>query len=262
MFELGLLGAIFLLQWLAFLPAYYFKTERFYDLVGSLTYITLMVVIIIFTATIDWRSILIAALVIIWALRLGVFLFMRIHAAGGDSRFEHIKVSPKRFFIAWTIQGFWIAFTVSAALLAMTSGNYSSIGLIDLAGLLLWLTGFSIESVADYQKSRFRKDLLLKDQSLKDSANAKPFIDTGLWSLCRHPNYCGEIMLWVGIALLALPVLEGWRLIGLLSPVFVGFLLIRVSGIPLLEIAAEKKWGDRGDYQNYKATTPRLFPGF
>lgn len=257
MFELGLLGAIFLLQWLAFLPAYYFKTERFYDLVGSLTYITLMVVIIIFTATIDWRSILIAALVIIWASRLGVFLFMRIHAAGGDSRFEQIKVSPKRFFIAWTIQGVWIAFTVSAALLAMTSGNYSSIGLIELVGLLLWLTGFGIESVADYQKSRFRKARLQNK-----TANAKPFIDTGLWSLCRHPNYCGEIILWVGIALLALPVLEGWRLIGLLSPVFVGFLLIRVSGIPLLEIAAEKKWGDRDDYQNYRATTPRLFPGF
>lgn len=257
MFELGLLGAIFLLQWLAFLPAYYFKTERFYDLVGSLTYITLMVVIIIFTATIDWRSLLIAALVIVWALRLGVFLFLRIHAAGGDSRFEQIKVSPKRFFIAWTIQGVWVAFTVSAALLAMTSGNYSSIGLIDLAGLLLWLTGFGIESVADYQKNLFRKDQLQNKTS-----DARPFIDTGLWSLCRHPNYCGEIMLWVGIAVLALPVLEGWRLIGLLSPVFVGYLLIRVSGIPLLEIAAEKKWGGRDDYQNYKTTTPRLFPGF
>ncbi len=252
MLELTLILSVFAIQWLAFVPAYAFKTERYYDLTGSLTYTSVMVIALLAVHRLDFRAILLAALVITWSLRLGVFLFSRISAAGGDSRFEQIKVAPLRFFKVWTLQGVWVTFTVSAALLAITSTVQAAFGVISALGLLLWLVGFALEVIADQQKSRFRSN--------PDNANA--FISTGLWSFCRHPNYTGEILLWIGIALIALPVLEGWRLVGLLSPAFVALLLIRGSGIPLLERAAETKWGDTEAYQRYKANTPRLFPGY
>ena len=250
--ELTLILLIFTIQWLAFIPAWHFKTERFYDLTGGLTYTLVVLLALLFTDTSHWRSVLLGLLVIIWSLRLGLFLFLRIRAAGGDSRFEQIKVAPRRFFIAWTLQAVWITFTVSAAVLAMTSTQEADFSAISVLGLVLWLVGFSMEVVADQQKMRFRKN----------PANANRFINTGLWSFCRHPNYTGEIMLWLGIALIAFPVLEGWRLLALLSPVLVATLLIKGSGIPLLERAAEAKWGDTDDYQRYKASTPRLFPGY
>lgn len=254
--ELALILFIFIIQWLAFLPACYFKTERFYDLTGGLTYTLVIVAALFFTHQLSdsghWRSELLTLLIVIWSLRLGLFLFLRIRAAGADSRFAKIKVSPMRFFIAWTLQGVWITFTASAAVMAITSVKTAEFGVISLLGLVLWVAGFIVEVVADGQKSRFRNN----------PANANDFIRSGLWSFCRHPNYFGEIMLWLGVALIALPVLEGWRLLGLLSPVFVAFLLIKGSGIPLLERAAEAKWGKSEAYQHYKASTPRLFPGY
>ena len=250
--EFSLILLIFIIQWLAFVPACVFKTERFYDLVGGLTYTLVILITLFATDYSHWRSALLTLLIVIWSLRLGMFLFLRIRATGADSRFEQIKVSPKRFFIAWTLQAVWISFTASAAIMAMTSPLTAGVSFIAMLGLVLWVVGFSMEVVADQQKLRFRQN----------PANANRFINTGLWSFCRHPNYTGEIMLWLGIALIALPVLEGWRLLALLSPVLVASLLIKGSGIPLLERAAEAKWGDSEDYQHYKANTPRLFPGY
>ena len=250
--ELTLILLIFTIQWLAFIPAWLLKTESFYDLVGSLTYTLVILIALLFTDYSHWRSALLTLLIVIWSLRLGLFLFLRIRAAGGDSRFEEIKVAPKRFFIAWTLQAVWITFTLSAAILAITATQTAGVSAISLLGFVLWILGFSMEVVADQQKHRFRKN----------PDNANQFINTGLWSFCRHPNYTGEIMLWIGVALIALPVLDGWRLLGLLSPIFVALLLIKGSGIPLLERAAEKKWGNSEDYQRYKASTPRLFPGY
>lgn len=250
--ELTLILLIFAIQWLAFIPAWLLKTESFYDLVGGLTYTLVILITLFATDYSHWRSALLTLLIVIWSLRLGMFLFLRIRATGADSRFEQIKVSPKRFFIAWTLQAVWISFTASAAIMAMTSPLTAGVSFIAMLGLVLWVVGFSMEVVADQQKLRFRQN----------PANANRFINTGLWSFCRHPNYTGEIMLWLGVALIALPVLEGWRLLALLSPVLVASLLIKGSGIPLLERAAEAKWGDSEDYQHYKANTPRLFPGY
>ncbi|MDA8694226.1 DUF1295 domain-containing protein [Pseudomonadales bacterium] len=250
--EFILILLIFVIQWLAFIPASYFKTERFYDLVGGMTYTAVILIALLYSHHGHWRSSLLAFMIIAWSLRLGVFLFLRIRAAGGDSRFENIKVSPVRFFVAWTLQGVWITFTASAAILAITSKEAAHFGFVSLLGLMLWVAGFAIEVIADQQKLHFRKE----------PDNANQFISTGLWSFCRHPNYTGEIMLWLGIALIAFPVLDDWHLLSLLSPVFVALLLIRGSGIPLLERAAEAKWGQTEAYKRYKASTPRLFPGY
>jgi len=116
--------------------------------------------------------------------------------------------------------------------------------------VLVWLVGFGFEVVADRQKRRFRSD----------PDNEGEFIRSGLWRLSRHPNYFGEIVLWVGVALVALPALEGWQHVTLVSPLFVYLLLTRVSGIPMLEEKADERWGGREDYERYKRETPVLWP--
>ena len=248
-FALGV-GLAFLIQWLAFVPAYLLQTEKFYDLTGSLTYITVIVISLVLSPDPDSRSLLLTGLVLLWAGRLGTFLFRRILRSGKDERFDEIKPSWIRFLNAWTLQGLWVTFTLSAALAAITTTFQKELGIFALMGFLIWVFGFTIEVTADAQKSRFRAQ----------PENQGRFINTGLWRWSRHPNYFGEITLWAGAALIALPVLRGWGLVGLISPLFVALLITRVSGVPMLEERADQKWGDQEDYQAYKANTPVLIP--
>jgi len=243
-------GLAFLIQWLVFIPAYIFQTEKFFDLTGSLTYITVTVMALILSKAADARSILLGALVVIWAVRLGSFLFGRIRKAGKDDRFDELKPSFFRFLNVWTIQGLWVTFTVAAALVAITTSTRKELDIFAIVGLLVWIFGFAFEVIADAQKSRFNAD----------SANKGKFIRTGLWARSRHPNYFGEIVLWLGVAIIALPVLQGWQWVAMISPIFVTLLLTRVSGVPLLEQKADKKWGGQEDYEAYKKNTPVLIP--
>lgn len=240
----------FAIQALAFIPAFLSQSEKFYDLCGSVTYISVILIAVVLSPGIDARAALIAALVVIWAIRLGIFLFMRIRRAGKDDRFDALKPSFIRFLNVWIMQGLWVTFTAAAALAAISSTLRKPIDAITAIGFMLWLCGFLFEVVADAQKRRFSKD----------PANRGRFIHTGLWSLSRHPNYFGEIMLWVGIAVIAAPVLRGWQWLTLLSPLFVYVLLTRISGIPLLEKKAEQKWGGQEAYETYKKKTPVLIP--
>jgi steroid 5-alpha reductase family enzyme len=243
-------GLAFVIQWLAFIPAYLLQTEKFLDLTGSLTYITVTVIAVLLSPVVDGRSILLLALVVIWAARLGLFLFRRILKAGKDARFDEIKPSFLRFLNFWTLQGLWVALTLAAALAAITTTTRKELGWFALIGGLVWVFGFAIEATADAQKSRFRAD----------PANKGKFIQSGLWAWSRHPNYFGEIVLWIGVAIIALPVLQGWQWVTLISPVFVALLITRVSGVPPLEKKADEKWGDQEDYEAYKARTPVLIP--
>jgi steroid 5-alpha reductase family enzyme len=243
-------GLAFLIQWLAFIPAYLLQSERFFDLTGSLTYISVIIIAVLLSPVVDGRSILLLALVVIWAARLGTFLFRRIHKAGKDARFDEIKPSFIRFLNTWTLQGLWVTLTLAAALAAITTTTRKGLDWFALIGFLVWATGFAFEVTADSQKSRFRAD----------PGNKGKFIHTGLWAWSRHPNYFGEIVLWIGVAIIALPVLRGWQWITLISPVFVALLLTRVSGVPLLEKRADEKWGGQEDYEAYKERTPVLVP--
>ena len=240
----------FAIQWVAFVPAYLLQSERFFDLTGGLTYITVTVVAVLFSDAPDARSYLLLAMVVIWAVRLASYLFLRIRKAGADTRFDAIKPSFPRFLNTWTLQGLWVTLTLAAALAAITTTERVGIGTVTAIGLLVWVAGFGLEVVADAQKSRFRAD----------PANKGRFIHTGLWSWSRHPNYFGEILLWVGVAIVALPVLRGWQWATLISPVFVALLLLRVSGVPLLEKSADEKWGGQLDYEAYKHRTSLLVP--
>jgi steroid 5-alpha reductase family enzyme len=243
-------GLIFLIQWLVFIPAYLGQSEKFFDLTGSLTYISVTIIAVVLSPVVDGRSLLLLALVVIWAARLGTFLFRRIQKAGKDARFDELKVSFLRFLNVWTLQGLWVTFTASAALAVITTTARKPLGLLALLGFLVWVVGFVCEAVADAQKSRFRAD----------PANQGAFIRTGLWAWSRHPNYFGEIALWIGVAIIALPVLRGWQWVTLISPVFVTLLLTRISGVPMLEKRADEKWGGQEDYEAYKANTPVLIP--
>lgn len=241
-------AAAFLIQWLVFIHAWRQKTERYFDLTGSLTYLTLLAMAVSM-GNADPRSLLIAGLVAIWAIRLGTFLFRRVQADGFDRRFDRIKTRFSTFFMTWTLQGLWVSLTLACALAAMTTVDTVSLGPLALIGTLVWLGGFTIEAVADWQKRKFRSQ----------PQNENQFIQSGLWAWSRHPNYFGEITLWTGIALIALPVLKDWQWITLVSPVFVYLLLTRISGVGMLEARAERTWGDDPEYRAYRARTAQLF---
>ena len=241
---------IFLAQWLIFIPSYIFETEHYFDLTGSLTYISVTLLAILFTVDISLRDILLALFVWIWAFRLGSFLFIRVKKAGSDGRFDLMKKDFWWFLMTWTIQGLWVFLTLAMALAAITSESKMAIDIFAIVGTLIWIFGFSIEVIADQQKTNFKDD----------PANKDKFINVGLWSWSRHPNYFGEMVLWIGIALIAFPVLIGWQLIALISPIFVIFLLTRISGVTMLESRGYKKWGDDEEYKNYIKNTSVLIP--
>jgi steroid 5-alpha reductase family enzyme len=243
-------GLAFVIQWIVFIPSFVRQTEKFFDLTGSITYISVTTLALLLSSAIDARAILLWALVVIWAVRLGTFLFRRIQKAGKDDRFDELKPSFVRFLNVWTIQGLWVTFTAAAAWVAITTTHRQELDAFAVIGLLVWMFGFAFEVIADAQKSRFNAD----------PANKGKFIQIGLWSRSRHPNYFGEIVLWIGVAIIALPVLQGWQWVALISPVFVTLLLTRVSGIPLLEAKADKKWGGQPEYEAYKKRTPVLIP--
>jgi steroid 5-alpha reductase family enzyme len=240
----------FIVQWIALIPAYLLKTEHFYDLTGGATYLAVIIFAFIQSEQYDLRSIILTCLVSIWAIRLASFLFLRVRKQGSDSRFDDIKLDFWRFSIAWTVQGLWVLLTAGAAIAAITSGHKTNFGWLGLVGLVLWLIGFSIEAIADNQKRIFKQQ----------KNTHSDFIQTGLWSRSRHPNYFGEILLWIGVAIIAYPALNEWQLVTLVSPIFVIVLLTKISGIPMQEEQAQKRWKDNQAYQDYKKRTPVLIP--
>ena len=242
----------FVIQWIAFLPAYIFQTEKFYDLTGSLTYLTVVWYALTFSSNhfsdLSISNITIVLLITFWALRLGSFLFMRIHKDGEDKRFRSIKPSATQFFMTWTLQGLWVSLCSMCALTAISSESGVVVNALFYIGLALFIYGFSIEIIADKQKSRFR--------SIPE--NRDSFITTGLWAKSRHPNYFGEIVLWTGIACISFSSLKGMQYLTLISPIFTYLLLVYVSGVRMLEARADKKWGNDQIYIKYKDETSKL----
>jgi|TARA_A100001011_G_scaffold200538_1_gene208846 steroid 5-alpha reductase family enzyme len=239
----------FIFHWLLFIPAFIYKTEKFYDLTGSLSYITIIFYVLVssYNGVINFGNIILSLLIIIWTLRLGTFLFLRIKKAGEDKRFREIKKSFSWFFMAFTFSGMWVSICALCALTGISNGI--ELTGVTYIGILLFVIGLTLEIIADTQKTNFRK--------IKD--NEDKFITTGLWKYSRHPNYLGEIILWIGVAIISYSSLEINQLFTLISPIFTYLLLVYVSGINLLEKSGEKKWGNLKEYRKYKKETPRLF---
>lgn len=241
----------YLIQWLFFIPAYALKTEKFYDAAGGVGFVGGTLFVMLAASSLSPLAWLLGAMVILWSLRLSLFLLVRVMRSGGDGRFDDIKTDPVRFFIAWTLQGLWVAVTASAAWAVITSGRHAELGWVSYLGVLVWLVGMALEITADVQKSRFKAD----------PAHRGDFIQSGVWSVSRHPNYLGEILVWVGVLVTAAPLLVGWQWVTILSPVVVVLLLTKVSGIPKLEARADERWGGQEAYEEYKRNTPVLIPG-
>ena len=243
---------IFIIHWISFIPANIYKTEKFFDLTGSLAYIS-VVSYVLYSKSKSFDSIfgeiIISASIIIWAIRLGSFLFLRIKKAGEDKRFREFKKSSSRWLLTWTTSGMWVTICSLCALTAISSNSVIEIGLLFYFGLFLFITGLIIEIIADLQKTRFRSI----------PTNKEKFISTGLWSRSRHPNYVGEITLWFGISIMSFSNLNGLELITLISPIFTYWLLVYVSGVNILEKNGQKKWGHLDSYKEYLKNTPRLF---
>lgn len=240
----------FILHWLAFIPAFAYQTEHYFDLIGSASYIGTVILTVALHPGMDTRGLIISVMIAVWAVRLGSFLFARVKKAGKDRRFNEIKTRFFRYMFTWTLGGAWVFITMAAGLAAMTSTTQQAVGIPFFIGTTLWVLGFGLEVVADSQKTSFRRQ----------AANAEKFITTGLWQYSRHPNYFGEIILWLGIAVMSAPVLVGWQLAALISPVFVFFLLTKVSGIPMLEKSGLERWGSDPKYQRYISITSSLVP--
>ena len=240
---------IFLIQWLCFIPAFIFQTEKFFDLTGSLTFLATVTYTLYITGSTQFSDIIISLCFSVWAIRLGSFLFMRIHKAGEDRRFRTIKPNFTRFLMTWTLQGMWVSMCLLCVLTALSSFSGVVLNSVFFIGLVLFILGFTIEVIADHQKTVFRRN----------DSNKDKFISTGLWSFSRHPNYLGEIVLWTGIAVMSISSLEGLQYITLISPIFVYVLLVYISGVRILENQAEKKWGHLDIYRQYVKKTPQLF---
>ena len=242
----GSIGLI--LHWIFFIPSYALKTDHYFDLIGSTSYVVTVIAAAMLVPSLDMRGMIICGMIVLWATRLGLFLFTRIKQDGKDVRLDVIKTQFMLFLRLWTFGGLWVLATAGAGLAAMTSTISLEIGIIGYIGIALWVFGFMIEIMADSQKRQFRKN----------PNNKGRFISTGVWSWSQHPNYFGEITLWFGIALLAYPVLSGWQLATLISPVFVYLLLTKVSGINLLDDIAKERWGSDPEYLDYTRRTSKL----
>ncbi|KAJ9526481.1 hypothetical protein QJQ45_009957 [Haematococcus lacustris] len=208
------------LNWGGWALAAALKTERFYDLVGSLSFVTLTIGSLALAGPITARKLLVSCMVGLWAGRLGSYLVARVHKVGKDSRFDEVKHQPAMFLFYWTMQALWVFITLTPVLLINTATVAKPLAWFDAPGVCLWASGLMLEAVADWQKDQWRA----KPQ------NKGRFITTGLWGISRHPNYLGEMMLWY------------------------------VSGVPILERQADQRWGSEAEYQAYKASTPVLVP--
>ena len=242
----------YLIHWIFFIHGYVNQTEHYFDAIGSVTFVSLSVLLIFVIQ--DFYAFLICSLVAIWSLRLGSFLFKRVKKAGRDSRFTEMKKDFFWFFLTWNLSALWVFLSYVAGIVAVTSKYSYELSFTEIIfcifGFFVWLIGFLIEVIADNQKKKFKEDIKNKDQ----------FISHGLWSWSRHPNYFGEIILWLGISIIAFPIFRGWDYIALISPIFVYYLLVNISGIPMLEKAADAKWGKDENYIAYKNKTNILFP--
>lgn len=248
-------GIAIVIQWVVFIPAFAFQTEKYYDLTGSITYVTLTAATLGYRlgysnrdASLNVRQIVSSAMAIVWALRLGSFLVKRIHRAGKDGRFDAVKPNFAAFLAAWTIQGLWVFLTLLSVLVINTTVVDRALVWTDAVGWAVWCVGFGIEIVADEQKTAF------------NNLKTGKWVEVGLWRFSRHPNYFGEIVLWLGQFIVGCSVYQGGQWIAAMSPLFVAFLLIKVTGIPMLEQRADEKWGTDEDYQRYKKVVSVLVP--
>jgi steroid 5-alpha reductase family enzyme len=225
------------------------RTDVVTDLSYSLTFVVLAVVLL-FTGPRQPVQLLASLLVVVWAVRLGVYLFRRILRMKVDHRFDGMRERPLRFARFWLLQAITVAVVMLPVSYLLGRDHPAGLGVWSIAGASIWLVGLLVEAVADAQKAAFRA----KEE------NRGRFVSSGLWRYSRHPNYFGEMLVWWGLFVLAVPVLHGAAFAVVIGPIFITLLLLFVSGIPLVERSADEKYGSDGAYREYKRRTSILVP--
>jgi steroid 5-alpha reductase family enzyme len=224
------------------------KTDVVTDLSYSLSFASVALILAALRDARDLYRLLTAAMVILWALRLGSYLLGRILSIKVDHRFDDMRDQPLKFARFWILQAVTVVIVLVPVSVVLGGPGSPSLPALSIAGLILWALGLAIESLADAQKSAFKKK------------GTPGFIRSGVWAWSRHPNYFGESLVWIGVYLYCLPMLGSASLPSLVSPVGITALLLFVSGIPLLEKAADKKFGGQEDYEAYKRATSVFVP--
>ena len=239
-----------IIQVIFFIPSFILKTEKLYDLIGSTTYIIVITIAYLSVNTKTATDTILFLFVVLWGTRLGTYLFRRIQRDSEDVRFEKAKRNFFWFLQYWMGQALWVSITSCAAVIAILNTEPNTLSINGIIGILIWLFGFSFEVIADFQKNNFKKAENTHDK----------FISDGLWSISRHPNYFGEITLWIGIYIISYTSFSGYEYLSIVSPIFVYILLTRMSGINMLEKIADERYGNINSYIEYKNNTPILIP--
>lgn len=231
-----------------FVIAFSMKSDKLTDLSYATSFIAIAAAGFLHSEQSIYHTILLV-MIAAWSARLGAFLLYRILRVGKDQRFDDIRENFFKFGKFWLGQAIAAWIIMLPAILAFEASAGMSI--LALVGACVWVIGLTIETQADLQKIMFRSNPSNKDK----------WIASGLWKYSRHPNYFGEITIWLGVYLYALSVLPFTQaLVGITSPLLIACILIFVSGLPPLEKYADEKWGNDKAYQRYKAQTSVLVP--
>lgn len=249
---LGALAVDFAIQLVGWAIACLLRTDKTYDMFGSLTFFTLSISSLVYSGVMQWRQVVVSVFVCVWAARLGSFLVYRVFKTGGDSRLEPVKDKPGVFLAYWLVQGVWVFVTLLPVLVLNTAlAPPPGVQWTDALGCVLWGAGFLMEALADAQKLAFKAD----------PANKGRFINTGLWRYSRYPNYCGEMICWFGVFATCTAAFDSpWWYCSVASPLFVVYILTSLSGIPIQEKQAQQRWGNEVGYQEYRRKTRLLLP--
>lgn len=244
--EIALLILIYMT--LVFVLALIVKDNSIVDIFWGLGFILVAIYSFIQDTEPDLRKWIVTFLVALWGIRLAVHVFVRNRGRGEDFRYLHWRKTWKFFvlrsyFQIFLLQGLFM-FIIASPVYYVNFYSMEPLGFYDTLGLVVFGIGFLFEAVSDYQLADFKKN----------PANKGKIITTGLWEMCRHPNYFGEALVWWGFGFYALSLPNGWMT--LISPVVITLLLRFVSGVPMLE----KKYSGRPDWEDYKRRTAAFVP--
>ncbi|XP_031493020.1 uncharacterized protein LOC116259371 isoform X1 [Nymphaea colorata] len=237
-------------QFLFFVVTALLRFDKVTDFAGSTNFVILAVLTLCVRGVWHFRQVVLSLLVVVWGLRLGLFLLMRILNWGEDRRFDDMRDNLGKLAVFWIFQAVWV-WTVSLPVTIVNASDMNpGVKVQDIIGWIMWVVGFSVEATADQQKLQFKNS----------PGNRGNWCNVGLWKFSRHPNYFGEILLWWGIFVASTPVLEGAEWLVVVGPAFLTLLLLFISGIPLLEDSSDKRFGTRAEYLLYKKVTSPLIP--
>jgi steroid 5-alpha reductase family enzyme len=199
------------------------------------------------------QMLLVASVVTLWGLRLATHIFIRNYKKEEDFRYKKWREDwgkwfiPRSYLQIFILQGF-LMLLISVPVIALASYGKGTVSFVTLLGLLVWIDGFIFESFGDYQLKKF----------ISNPENKGKIMKSGLWKYTRHPNYYGEVSQWWGVYLMCLPLIWPLSIIAIIGPLTITFLILKVSGIPMLE----KKYDDNPEFQEYKKVTNAFFPWF